>query len=158
MSYANEFRRCLEELDIAGIRKLWRDISPHLPQPGSDAEALATLHHARTEAGSIAIRLRAYSHHWLLDHGLPSGLPDALKPEAERLYPRSSEAVGIAVRASSPIMREIVPEIRGAMEAAVLEAYADRKTDPVHVKARMFDARERTIRQLIGRRPNAGVA
>jgi hypothetical protein len=78
----------------------------------SDAEALVTLHHARTQAESIALKLRAWSHRWLLEHGYPSGLPDHLKPSAERIYPRVVEGVGISVNFRSPILQPITE--RGA--------------------------------------------
>src|SRR5579872_6695472 len=124
--HSAEFRRCLVELDVAGVRKLWRHVSPHLPQPASDADALATIHVARTQTESIPLKLRAWSHRWLLDHGFPSMLPDPLKPSAERLYPRVVEGVGISVNFRSPILQPITGLVRGAMEDAVSEAYADK--------------------------------
>jgi hypothetical protein len=149
--HSAEFRRCLEQLDVAGVRRLWRHMSPHLPQPANDAEALVTLHHARTQTESIAIRLRAWSHRWLLDHGYPSGLPDHMKPSAERIYPRVVEGVGISVNFRSPILQPITGLVRGAMEDAVSEAYADKKTEPSFVRARMQQAKATTIRKLVGR-------
>ena len=140
--YSAEFRRCLETLDIAGVRTLWHRIAPHLPPPLDDHNCLVAIHHARTQANSIALKLRAYSHHWLLDHGLPSGLPDDLKPKAERMYPRIAEGVGVAVMSSS-FMRPVARAIQMAMADAVMEAYADNKRDPVFVKQRMMEARER---------------
>jgi hypothetical protein len=141
--YAAEFRRCLETLDIAGVRTLWHRIAPHLPPPVSDRDCLIAVHHARTQANSIALKLRAYSHRWLLDHGMPSGLPDELKPTAERMYPRIVDGVGVAVRASTDYLRPVARAIQGAMTDAVMEAYADNKRDPVFVKQRMKEARER---------------
>jgi hypothetical protein len=35
-------RQCMEDLDVAGVRRLWSEVSPHLPQPTDDADALAT--------------------------------------------------------------------------------------------------------------------
>ena len=142
MTQYDEFRRCLERLDIHGVRALWHRIAPHLPPPLDDHNCLIAIHHARTQANSIPLKLRAYSHHWLLDHGLPSGLPDDLKPAAERMYPRIVDAVGIAVM-SSPFMQPVARAIQGAMSDAVMEAYGDNKRDPVFVKARMMEARER---------------
>lgn len=150
-NHSAEFRRCLEAVDVAGIRKLWRHVSPHLPQPQTDAEALVTIHHARTQTDSIALKLRAWSHRWLLDHGYPSGLPDHLKPSAERIYPRVVEGVGISVNFRSPILQPIASLVRGAMEDAVSEAYADNNTEPSFVRARMQEARETTVRKLVGR-------
>jgi hypothetical protein len=147
--HSAEFRRCLVELDVAGIRALWRHTSPHLAQPKTDAEALVTLHHARTQADSVALKLRAYSHRWLLDNGFPSGLPDRLKPSAERIYPRVVESVGISVNFRSAILKPIGKLVRGAMENAVLDAYAEKRTEPEFLRARMTEARETAIRKLV---------
>lgn len=143
---AAEFRRCLADLDIAGIKRLWKHVSPHLPQPATDHEALATLHMARTGAASVPFKLRAYSHRWLTDNGLPSSLPDPLKPKAERIYPRVAEAVGIAVGFRSALLKPLIPVVRGAMEDAVSEAYADGRTEPAFVRGRMFEAKDRALR------------
>jgi hypothetical protein len=151
MQHSDEFRRCLEALDVAAQRKLWRHVSPHLAQPKNDAEALVTIHHARTQAASIPLKLRAYSHRWLCDHGYPSGLPDDLKPSAERIYPRVVESVGISVNFGSPVLAPVAAEVRGAMEHAVLDAYADKRTEPAFLRTRMQEARETTMRKLVGR-------
>lgn len=148
MRHSAELRRCLETCDTAALRRLWTHIAPHLPQPTTDADALMAIHHARTQASSVAFKLRAYSHRWLLERGYPSALPDALKPKAERLYPRIVEAVGIACKATSQLMQPVVKVIQGAMSDAVMDAYAERKTDPVFVKARMQAARERELKAL----------
>lgn len=148
--HGDAFRRCLVDLDVAGVRALWRRVAPHLAQPLNDDEALATLHRARSEAASIGLKLRAYSHRWLLDHGYPSGLPDELKPKAERMYPRIVDAVGISVRASSPELLPLAMEVEQAMSDAVAEAYADGRKDPAFVKERMFGARTIVRRKLLG--------
>lgn len=146
----SEFRYCLEQLDVVGIRKLWRHVSPHLPQPKDDHEALVTIHQARTRAESMAMRLRFYSHRWLLDNGYESGLPDRLKPSAERVYPRVVEAVGISCNATSSLFRPITGIIQGAMSDAVLECYADGERQPEIVKGKMMEARRKTISNLLG--------
>lgn len=145
MDHAAEFRRCLTDCDVSGMRALWAHVSPHLAQPGSDAEALATIHRARTETKSIPLRLRAYSHRWLTERGIPSGLPDIFKPTAERMYPRVVDAVGIGVRNDRrhlPLTSAIV----SAMSDAVAECYADGRKEPEFVKMRMGEARERVLR------------
>lgn len=144
--HAVEFRRCLTDLDVAQARRLWAHVNPHLPQPRSDGETLIMLHHARTQAKSVAFKLRAYSHAWLVERSLPSGLPDELRPPAERIYPRVVEAVGIAVVAGSPERTEHARAVRSAMENAVLESYADGVRDPAIIKARMGEARRLSIR------------
>ncbi len=146
MDHAAEFRRCLEECDVPGIRRLSAHVMPHLPQPKSDAQALVSLHHARTQSAWIRIRLRAYSHRWLIERGLPSGLPDNLKPSAERLYPQKTAVVGISVNSKYPVVQRA---IHGAMRDAVLETYADGHAEqPEIVKARMMEARARERRGL----------
>ena len=153
MTHAAELRRCLEDCDVVAIRRLWVHISPHLPQPKDDDAALVAIHHARTQMTSMSIRLRAYSHRWLLDHGYPSGLPDALKPRAERMYPQIAEGVGICVH-TSRLLRPVGLMIRGAMSDAVMDVYAHEcRPDPAFVRARMQEAREsvgKAVREMIG--------
>lgn len=142
-AHASEFRRYLEQADVTGVRRVWDRVFPHIPQPVPDGHVLMVIHHARTQAQSISLRQRAWSHRWLLDHDYPSGLPDELKPKAERMYPRIVEAVGVAVNTTEEWLRPAALGIQAAMSDAVLECYADKKTDPVFVKARMMEARER---------------
>lgn len=151
MDLSAEMRRALEECDVGTVRQLWARMSPHLPQPQSDAETLACIHRARTEARSIPLNLRFYSHRWLEDRGWPSGLPDELKPRAKRLYPQIASAVGIAVKIGDPQLSAAAVEIRGAMECAVFEAEADGKLlDAPFVKGRMMEARTKAKKQLFG--------
>jgi hypothetical protein len=140
-----ELRRCLVELDVGGICALWRRLAPTLPQPRDNAEALASLHIARTQAVSIPERLRLYSHAWLVERNLPTGLPDELKPKAERLYPRRVEAVGIAVKPLSDTAesQERARAVEHAMAEAVNECYADGERNAATIKARMMAARRR---------------
>ena len=143
MNHADAFRRCLIDLDVVGICDLWFHVSSHLPQPKNNEEALVTMHYARTHARSIPIKLRCYSHAWLCERGLPSGLPDCWKPKAARLYPHTVKAVGVAVKAMSA---ENVPRARAiekAMSDAAMECYADGVTDPQVIKTRMDAARMR---------------
>lgn len=140
----------MEDGDVAALRGLWAKAAPHLPQPANDAQAEIVMHRARTESGSISLRARAWSHRWLTERQLPSGLPDELRPKAERLFPIVAEGVGIAVRASSPLFRSAAAEIQQAMSDAVADAYAEKRTDPAFVTARMQEARERTAKALFG--------
>lgn len=146
MRASAEIRRCLVELDIEGIVKVWHRVQPGLPVPSTRQEVLVTLHLARTAAISVPLRLRAYSHRWLTDQGYPSQLPDRLKARAERLYPRTESAVGIAVTSKYPAVKHA---IQTAMEQAVLEAYADgHSNDPEIVRQRMLEARRKEQRGL----------
>ena len=147
--YSTELRRYLEACDVTGVRRLWAHEFPHLPQPQDDEEALVVLHMARTAAASIPLKLRAYSHRWLLDHDFPSQLPDELKPAAERMYPKVVTAVGISVNASSELLEPAMEAVRKAMQDAVLEAYADGKQDDIaHLRKRMKEARDGVLRSL----------
>ena len=142
---ADDIRRCLVDMDVAGMRAAWLVAAPHLPQPTADSDTIAAMHVARTVAESIPLRHRAYSHRWLTERALPSQLPDHLKAAAERLYPKIVASVGIAVRSKYP---EIVTRVRGSMEYAVNDCYAMGDEDPVIVKREMMEARKRELRGL----------
>lgn len=79
-NYADDFRACLIDLDVSRVRKLWAHVSPHLTQPADDYETLFTLHMARTEAQSVPLSLRQYSHRWLAERGFGSHLEPHLQP------------------------------------------------------------------------------
>jgi hypothetical protein len=156
VNHAAEFRRCLEQLDVVAARRIWAEAQPHLPQPKTDAEAEMVLHYARTQSDSMQLKLRAWSHRWLLERGLPSGLPDRLRPSAERIYPRVVSAVGIALGATSELARAVRPHVMGAMQDAVRECYADgHQGDHALVRARILEAKASATRKLLGR---AGLA
>lgn len=153
VDYSAAFVECTRSLDVALMRKLWPRVLPHLPPPSSDEEALATLHHARTQCNKIAVKLRAYSHRWLLERSIPSGLPDEMKQSAERMYPVVHKAVGVSLNSRNPIVRPALDLVRASIRDAILEAHADgRIDDTAFVKARMAEAKDRTMRKLLGRR------
>ncbi len=147
---AASFRTLLQAGDVNALRKAWTQVAPHLPQPASYEQAEIVMHHARTQAGTITLKARAWSHRWLVERDLPSGLPDDLKPQAERLYPRVAEAVGISVRTRNAYFQPAAAEAQKAMEGAVEQCYADRRTDPAFVKARMAEAKDKTYKALFG--------
>jgi hypothetical protein len=147
------FRNLLEAGDVAGCRKFWAEKFPNMPQPKTQQEAEVTMHRARTEANSVSLRARAYSHAWLIERGMESGLPDDLKPKAQQIHPVRAVAVGISVNFRSDWMRDAAVQVRGAMEGAVLDAHAHGKIeDTPFVRARMFEARDREMRSLFGKR------
>ncbi len=78
--HGGEFRRCLIELDVAGIIRLWAHVAPHLPVM-TQKDALFALHLARAEAESVPIKLRRYSDRWLRERGFGSYLPEHLRPK-----------------------------------------------------------------------------
>jgi hypothetical protein len=71
MSLASAFKRCLETLDVVGIRKLWAVVSPNAKRLRED-EAEIALHMARTASESLSDAMRLYSHAFLTERGLPS--------------------------------------------------------------------------------------
>lgn len=82
---------------------------------------------------------------------MPSGLPDMLRPKAERLYPVNSEGVGIAILGTSPLLKPVNGHVQNSMEQAVLEVYADyRQPDPAVVRKRMMEKRDHTLKKLLG--------
>jgi len=130
--HADEFRRCLVELDVAAVRRLHQELFPHLRQPQDDAEALHTLHMARAQAHTLPIELRRYSQAWL----------------DERERRSMAYAVGVAVGAvvGSP---DMAAEQTEAMSSSVMNSYTagiDLDKDAPEVKRRMLFARERLFR------------
>ncbi|HXC74424.1 MAG TPA: hypothetical protein VN640_07070 [Sphingomicrobium sp.] len=141
----------LRDGDHRRLLKGWPELFPHLPGPQTDSDAEIVLHHARTQNPRIDFKLRAWSHRWLVDHSLPSGLPDELKPKAERLYSVVVSAVFVSANSNSPALKPLAKMVQSAMSDAVLEAEADGKLlDTPFVRARIQDARRRTFKQLLG--------
>jgi len=147
MEHSAEMRRCLESIDVEGIRKLWQHVSPHLSQHYTDHEALACIHLTRTQSKWLSLQKRAYSHRWLTDNGYPSALPDELKPSAERLYPKIVEGVGVGslVRAPHTLI------VRKEMTDAVEDCYAEKRTEPTFVRGQLLEARAKELKKLFGR-------
>lgn len=106
------------------------------------------LHRARTTASSIPVHLRLYSHAWLEERGLPSGLPDELRPPMERVFPVIKSAVGVAVKTLStdPERIERAKAVQHAMAEAGGEAMDSGITDPKRVSKLMWEARDRVLR------------
>ena len=148
--YGDAFRQCLLQMDIATMRKLWAFVSPHLPPAGTDEEIEISIHYARTLTKTIGFKDRAYSHAWLAERALPSGLPDHLRPRAERMYPRVVPAVGVSFNFLSLELQPLKPVVQAAMEKAILEVHADGKIlDTLLVKQRMEEARKRVFKELM---------
>ena len=119
----------LRLVDLAGQEKMSRE------------HTTIGMHFARTQARSIEFSRRAWSHAWLMERGLPSGLPDELRPRAERIYPRVVEAVGVSVRKLGNVQTDLTRAVERAMSDAVAECYADGERRPEIIKARMEEAR-----------------
>lgn len=133
-----DFRRCLDEMDVGGMRRLASIVGQ---REMSVEHTTIAMHYARTQAESIAFEKRAWSHAWLSERGFPSGLPDELRPRADRIYPRVVEAVGVAVKPMSEASIPLAKAIERAMSDAVAECYADGVRDPLIIRARMAEAR-----------------
>lgn len=145
------FRNLLEAGDVDGCRAYFAAHAPHLPQVETREQAEIVMHRARTEAGSVSLKARAYSHRWLSERGLPSGLPDALKPAPDRLYPVRKVSVGISFNFRSPHLERAARIVQKAMEDAVLDADAHgRIEDSAFVSARMAEAKDRAMLALFG--------
>lgn len=128
--------------DAGWLRRFWRALFPHLPGPASDREAEATMHHARTQSASLLLAKRLYSHAWLEERGLPSALPDELRPE--RPERRIVRAVAVGVR-SRRLPDADARELERVMAAAGGEAILAGVTDDREISRAMWAARERFL-------------
>ena len=151
MRGAGAFRAALEAGDFRQLRRISEKAEPHLPRL-TDDQAEIVMHDARTRARSMPLSKRLWSHRWLTERGHESGLPDRLRPSAEQLTPRIVSAVGISYQNR---LEDDLPGITAAiglkMCEAVQEAEADGKLeDSIFVRARIAEARSKTLRQLLG--------
>jgi len=140
--HAAEFRRCLIQMDVSGMMKLWAHVAPHLGSQSLE-DALISMHIARCEMKRIAPKLRRYSQAWLLDRGYRkidgkwvSGLPPVDVVAA---------AVGIAVKSKYEVVRR---RIHDAMADALENERAKGTTDPRKQRGAMLAARDRQRFQL----------
>jgi hypothetical protein len=78
LRHGPEFQRCVRELDVDGIIKLWNHVAPAPTHVMSRKEALYSLHMARAQAESIPLHLRQYSDRWLRERGFGAFLPKHL--------------------------------------------------------------------------------
>lgn len=148
-----EFLRCLNDLDLVAARRLWAVHYPNDDAIRTDFEAAAVLHCARTLNSRVPERKRLYSHNWLLDHGLPSGLPEALKPRAERAEAQYIDSVIIG-RVDDPdsFLAPIWRVVQARMERRCAELQADGlMKDPAKLRALLLEARDDEIKRLVAR-------
>lgn len=139
MGFSAAFRRCLETLDAKGLMKLWGHVAPNMPQPANVHEATISLHHARTQADSMTDAARRYSHDWLVERGLPSGLPAEMLPERPVVV--SAIGVAIAHRRREGADKERAGAILAAMTNAAGEMHADGVADPAVIRSHILAAR-----------------
>ena len=138
------FRDALRAGDVHRVRQLWAAVCPMMPQPKDLDEFKVIMHRARTEADSVPLHLRLYSHAWLEERAMASGLPDQLRPDP--IMPRIIAGVGVSVKSLSGRSSDRAMAIQAAMAMAAGEAMEDGDTDPKIVSARMWAARERVLR------------
>lgn len=144
-----QFRAALASGDVDLCQKLHNVLFPHVPATDR-AGAETAMHMARSQAEWLPDRARCYSHAWLVERGLPSQLPDRLKPEAERLYPRIVEAVFVSANTNSAALKPLAKIVQAEMCNVVEDCFANGDRDPELVRSRMLDARARTVQQLLG--------
>ena len=152
--FSDAYRGALSECNVKLVRKLWNHLAPHMPQPKSDAEALATIHMARTECAALPLSQRQWSHRWLAERNLPSLLPDHMRPSAEQIVPKVVRAVGNSVNFKSALLKPVEAPVREAINYAILDIHADDPdfTDDVLVRRRMKEAKADTLKRLLGLR------
>ncbi len=150
MGASSAFRSALCDGDIHRTRYLWAHISPGMPQPENDGEAEVIMHQARTAADSVPMSQRIYSHAFLAERGLPSQLPDGMKPVAERKGPPvifSAALIGVGTTSSSPHRRDEAKAMEKAMADAVGDMITCGITDKGRIAKRMWEAREAFIQK-----------
>jgi hypothetical protein len=140
--HSADMLRCIRDLDHETAKALWKQVRPNSTQPENDYQAILMLHYARASLWNMPEHLRLYSHCWLRDEGVPSPLPDKLKPKAERMYPVGFRAVGVASIKTGGEKTAFNYAVQKVMSDAVLEAYADGHINQPHiVKARILEKR-----------------
>ena len=146
MSVSAAFREALSDGDASRVMNLWRTVYPGLPQLRNLKEARGCMHRARTEAESIRLEKRLYSHAWLAERGLPSGLPDELRPPAEQIRPRVVYAVGVSVNSRHKGGADLASAVEAAMGQAAGEMIDAGIIDSKRVSAHMWAARDRVLK------------
>lgn len=146
----HEFPTALESGDVQLVRRISAILFPHLPQSATNEDAEKQMHMARTQMPEVSFKARAYSHAWLIERGLPSQLPDELRPKAQRLYPIVVDAVFVSANSNSPALRPAAKIVQAAMSDAVEDAYANGDREPGLIRELIGEARRKTWKQLIG--------
>lgn len=138
MEYSAEYRRCLLEVDVDGVIKLWAHTNPNLPQPTQE-EARVQIHIARVEAKSMPANEKQWSLAWLAEHGYRK-IDGSWMPFPHNGY---ADAVGISSQHLSgrvlPLNRKIMDYMRGAL----LNQMAKGVTEPEIQKEAMLAARSK---------------
>ncbi len=144
------FRSALYDGDVSRTRHLWAEVAPDMPQPESHAEAEVIMHQARTAADSVPIHKRIYSHAFLDERGLPSQLPDGMKPPRDRKGPPvifSAALIGVGSLSKQSGRREEAKALERAMADAVGDMIISGITDRERIAKRMWEARDAFIQK-----------
>ncbi len=127
-----------------------------MPQPESYDEAETIMHQARTAADSMPMHKRIYSHAFLDERGLPSQLPDGMKPPRDRKGPPvifSAALIGVSSFSQQSGRREEAKAMERAMADAVGDMITSGITDRERIAKRMWEARdafiEKRMRKMI---------
>ncbi len=148
--FADAFRTALYDGDVHRTRHLWAQVSPDMPQPENYDEAEVIMHQARTAADSVPIHKRIFSHAFLAERGLPSQLPDGLKPPRERKGPPvifPAALIGVGTFSKRADRREEAKAMEKAMADAVGDMITSGITDKGRIAKRMWEARDAFIQQ-----------
>ena len=137
MDPSSEYRRCLLEMDVVGIMRLWSVTNPNHPQPSPD-EALIQLHIARVEAKSMPRKAKLYSLDLLFERGFR--LIKGKWVYGEPVPEDTGISVGIATNSRIPQVRD---RLLKAMKDAYLNEVAKGITDPDIQRTKMLAAREK---------------
>jgi len=109
-----EYRRCLVQMDVPGMMRVWAHTAPHLPQLDA-AQTMAAMHIARVDMKYLSRKLKDYSIAWLAERGIrkiDGQWVDGLPPQNV-----IAEAVGIAVRSKYPAVgKRIAKAMNDALE------------------------------------------
>jgi hypothetical protein len=126
LEHAAEVRRCLVELDVAGMRRLHAHVWPHYPAPKTDDEALLSMHLARVQMKNIPERCRQYSQEWLFER---QGI--------------QAKAVGVACKSLSSDRFRI--ERAGNRQAAMLDAVDESIKAGIDIDSEAHEVRRRMM-------------
>ncbi len=147
---ADAFRTALYDGDVHRTQALWAQVAPDMPQPENSGEAEVIMHQARTAADSVPMQKRIYSHAFLAERGLPSQLPDGMKPPRERKGPPvifPAALIGVSTLCSSADRREEAKAMERAMADAVGDMITSGITDKARIAKRMWWARDAFIQR-----------
>lgn len=142
MDLTSEMRRCLLEMDVAGMMKVHARLNPHL-EATTAADALVSMHVARCEMKTAPGKAKAYSKAWLAERGFEKhngrwthgpARPDLV-----------ASAVGIASKSNTP---GVARKVMVAMNDALLNAMAKGINEPEMQREVMQKARMKVRQKL----------